>query len=614
MIVPLAFAGEPDPRNIHYLRAVARFPEGVTTERADEQLAALSARLVEEIETLPPGFQADAVPLTDEILGGVRPALVTLMAAVGFVLLIASVNVANLFLARSGARQAELRVRAALGAGRARLMGPVLAESALLALVGGGGGLVLASVATRFLTVADTTILPRLGDVGVDVTVALFAAGIAIVTALLFGLAPALRAARPDHVAGSGGLRLTGGVDRHRLRGALVVGELALALMLASGAGLLMKSFLRLSAVEPGFDPDRVLTMELTLPEARYQEQSASRLFYRELLERVRALPGVTSAGAVSHLPLASNTGDWGVRIEGREEERLASGRRPWAQRIVTTEGYFDTLGNPLVDGRLVNDSDDAEAPPVVVINETMARRYFPDGAPIGKRFKLSSDIDTVYRTIVGVVSDTRHDGLDAEVRPEMYLPHSQFPATADFVVGTMTLVVRSSADPFALTPLIRSEVAALDPDVPVSRVASMEDVVSASTSVERLNVALFAFFGALALALVAVGVYGVIASLVSERMREVGIRMALGAHPRDVLVSVLGRGLALAGVGIAIGLVGTYGLGRAIEGMLFGVSWYDPATLVLIPVVVLIVALGACYFPARRATRVDPVEVLRYQ
>ena len=274
----------------------------------------------------------------------------------------------------------------------------------------------------------------------------------------------------------------------------------------------------------------------------------------------------------------------------------------------------FRNLGKPTHRRRLVDDTDGADTQPVVVVNETLQRRYFPDGSAVGQRFKLSSDIDVVYRRIVGVVADTQHDGLDAEVRPEMYLPYSQFPATADFVVGTMSLVVRTSGDPLSLAAEIRDTVRGIDADVPVSWVASMEEVVTASTSIERLNVALFGFFGVLALALVSVGVYGVIASLVTERLREVGIRMALGARPRTVLLLVLGRGLALALAGIAIGVAGTLGVGRALSGMLYGVSWYDPITLVSIPVLVLVVALLACYFPARRAMRVDPVEVLRYQ
>lgn len=611
--VPLALDAEPDPRNIHYLRTVGRLRDGVTLSSAQEQLAALSERLVEEIGTLPPQFLAAAVPVQREILGEVRPVLLVLFAAVGFVLLIACVNVANLYLARSDGRQRELGIRAALGAGRGRLIGQLFAESLVLAAIGGTLGVLLAVGATRAVIALDPPNLPRVSEIGVDLGVVGFTAFVTVVAACLFGLAPILKVARGELGAAKGGYRgATAAPGRDRLRRALVVAEVALTLMLATGAGLLVRSFVRLQGVEPGFEPEGVLTLELSLPPASYTETGDARGFYRELLDRVRALPSVIEAGAVSHLPLASDTGDWGVRIEGREEERLASGRRPWAERIVTTDGYFEALQRPLVEGRLTSEADLAETRPVVVINETMSRRYWPEASPVGKRFKLSSDIDPVYRTVIGVVGDVPHDGLDADVRPEMYLPHAQFPASSNFTVRSMSLVIRAAVDPLALAPAVREEVAALDTNVPVSRVQSMNEVVRSSTSTERLSVALFGFFGVLGLLLVSVGVYGVMAYVVSTRAREVGIRMALGARPRTVLRSVLGQGLSLGVVGTIVGIVGSLFAGRIMNGLLYDVSWYDPTTLTGVTVLVLTVALGACYFPARRATRVDPVEVLR--
>ncbi len=614
LYVPMVVPDEPDPRNIHYLRAVARLRDGVSLAQANTQLSAFSERLTQEISTLPPTFQAVARPVREVVVGEIRPMLLVLFGAVGLVLLIACVNVANLMLARSDARMREMSIRAAIGAGRARLVRQLITESTVLAILGGSVGLLIAWGATAAVVRFSPPNVPRLDQIGLDLRVVAFTGGVAILTGLFFGIAPALKASRQNSqaVLHEGGRAATVGEARHRLRRLLVVTEIALALMLAIGAGLLVKSFVRLQAVEPGFNAEHVLTMRLTLPSADYRDASAARTFYRDLLERVRAIPGVVNAGAISHLPLANRTGDWGVRIEGREEERLPSGRRPWSDRMVVTENYFNALGIEVLDGRTLSTTDDAGATQVVVINEAMAKAYWPDRSPLGLRFKLSTNIDTLYRTIVGVVANVKHGGLRNESRPEMYLPHSQFPSTDNFPVNSMSLVVRSGGDPLILTSALRRALAALDRNVPVSSVRSMDEVVSASTSTDRLNVVLFGFFGLLGLSLVSVGVYGVMSYWVSQRTRELGIRIALGAAPRTVLGMVVGHGAVLAVIGVAVGIAGALTLGRFLSSLLFGVSSHDVATFLTVPIIVAGVAVLACYVPARRATRVDPIQVLR--
>ena len=396
------------------------------------------------------------------------------------------------------------------------------------------------------------------------------------------------------------------------MRSLLVVGEMALAVMLAVGGGLLVRSFIALQAVDSGMDTQRVLTMNLSLPSGRYGDKVAARAFYRDLLDRLRALPGVEAVGATRNLPMSSNTGDWGIRVEGREEERLPSGRRLWGDWFVVTTDYFTAMGIELDDGRFTAAADDAEAPRVVLVNAELARRYFPDGDVLGQRFKMSADIDEVYRTIVGIVGDVKHRGLDAETRPEFYLPHAQFPATQTFPVGAMTLVAKTAGDPLTLAAAFRGEARQLDPDVPVAGVRSMEQVVERSTSVRRLNVMLFGAFGLIGLLLVAVGVYGVMAYTVAQRTRELGVRMALGAGSHQVMRLVIGEGMVLSLVGVGIGIGGALALIRVLAGMLFGVGTHDPMTFVAIPIILTGVALAACYLPARRATRVDPMVALR--
>lgn len=614
LYIPQVFGPDPDPENIHYLSAVALFNDGVSIEGARDRLAALSLRLREELPTLPPTFTAAVVPVRQQVLGEVRPVLLILLGSVALVLVIACVNVANLFLSRADGRRREISIRAALGAGRGRIVRQLLTESVVLAAIGGGLGVAIAALAGDVMIRFNPTNIPRIDQIGVDFRVVAFTAAMSLVAALLAGLVPALSASR-------GVLRgslqdidknTTSGVRRGKLRQLLVMSEMALAVMLTIGAGLLLKSFRELSSVPPGFDPTQVLTAQISLPAADYPDAQSARAFYRDLLEHIRSMPSVAAAGAITQLPLASNPGDWGIRIEGREEERLASGRRPFADRLIVTAGYFEVLRIPLVAGRTFSTADHTTAAPVVVINEETARRYWPNESAIGKRFYLSANIDTVYRTVIGVVHNVKHGGLGAEARPEMYLPHSQHPSSQDFPIGTMTIVIRANGDPVALTGELRRAVTDIDATVPLARLRTMESVVQASTASERLNVVLFGVFGLLGLALVSVGVYGVMSHFISQRTREFGIRLALGATPRLVLGTVVAQGLGLAIVGSVIGVSGALALGRFLSGLLFGVAWNDLATFVAVPALVTGLAVLACVVPARRATRVDTIEVLR--
>ena len=605
---------DPDPQNLHYLRAVARLRDDVTLMQTRGHMTTVGERLKEELGTLPPTFVPATVPVREVVLGEIQPILLILLGSVGLVLLIACVNVANLFLARSDGRTTETALRLALGAARSRLVQQVLTESVVLAILGGGLGLLIALVATDMVVTLNPPNVPRIDQIGINLSVIAFTTGLSFATALLFGLGPALITSKRDLQSSlhDGGKSSTSGAGRNRFRRTLVVTEVALAVMLAVGAGLLIRSFTALQAVEPGLNPNRVLTTRLTLPSSRYSDAASARAFYRNVLERVRALPGVVGAGATTLVPLASNPGDWGIRIEGREEERLASGRRPWADRIVITDGYFEALDIPVVEGRSLSVTDDVDGEQIVFVNETAARRYWPNESAVGKRFKLSANIDTIYRTVAGVTADVRHGGLAAEPRPQMYLPHAQHSATQNFPIGSMNLMIRTANDPLALAGTVRRTVAALDPGVPLSSVRTMDDVVAASTSTERLNVTLFGVFGLLGLLLVSVGVYGVMSYFISQRARELGIRIALGAAPRSVLRLVVNHGLRLALVGAAVGVVGALSLGRFLSNLLYGVTWHDPITLVTVPALVTGVAVLACVIPARRAVRVDPINVLR--
>lgn len=608
VLMPAAFS-DPDPRNLHYLDGFARLRAGISLEEASAAMHGLALQLRGEIATLPTRFDLEIHPLGEELFGRLRPALLALLAAVGLVLLIACVNVVSLLLARSESRQREFAVRSALGAGRGQIARQLLTESGILAAAGGLLGLAFASWCLHALIALSPPDLPRIDEIALDGRVLGFTALVSMLTALVFGGVPALRLRlNPASALRAGGRGVTG----MRLGRGLIVAEVALGLLLAIGAGLVMKSFLRLTARGPGFDTHNLLTVELSLPGSSYQNPDQARFFYQSLLERIRGIPQVSAAGAVTSLPLLSDPGDWGIRIAGREEEILPSGRKPFGDWHVASAGYFEAMKIPVVAGRTFSAEDRARGHQVVVINQAMARAYWGGRSPIGERFKMSSTMDTVYRTIIGVVADVRQDGLDQDVLPELFLPHSQFPNGDGSPVRSMALVIRSSADPARFVAAIRRAVSETDPVVPIARVETMDQILAQSTSVRRLHLLVFGVFAAVALVLIAVGAYGIMSYQVHQRSRELGIRMALGAQRGQVLRMVLGQGMSAALAGVALGVAAALVLTRLIASIVYGVSVTDPGVFLLAPAVLVVVALAANVGPAIRAIRADPGVALR--
>jgi putative ABC transport system permease protein len=525
---------------------------------------------------------------------------------VGLVLLIACANVANLLLARAAAREKEVAIRAALGASRARLIRQHLTESIVLAVIGGALGLLLAFWMVDLLVSFAPTGTPRIEEVAIDPAVLLFTLGIALLTGVAFGLAPALLASRTNFSSAlKEGGRDTSTTSRgSRVRSALVVSEVALALMLLIGAGLLIKSFVNLQHVDPGFNPKNVLRVDITIPRTRYPERNQSAAFYKQLLDRVSTLPGVDYAGAVSSLPLSGGGTDSNFAIEGQPPAE--PDRRPVAWYSSITPGYFRAMGVRLVKGRDLTDLDSADAAKVVIVSETMARRYFPDSEPLGKRLVFGGGKD--LREIVAVVSDVKFFGLNVDSRPSMYFPHAQNPARG------MSLVVRSQGDPMTLAAAIRGEVSRLDPDLAVSNVMTIEQLVGTSLAEPRFVLMLLGAFAVVAMLLSAIGVYGVVSYSVTQRSHEIGVRMALGARASDVLKLVVGQGMTLVLGGVGLGLIAAYAMTRVMETLLFGVRATDVTTFASTALLLAGVALGACLVPARRATKVDPMESLRYE
>jgi putative ABC transport system permease protein len=594
---------QPPSRTNHFLRVYARLKDGVTIEGARAEMDRVGTQLQQQYPEANRDHSAHVAALGDELRGPVRAGLLLLLAAVAFVLLIACVNVANLLLAKAASRRREMAVRAALGAGRARLVGQALTESVMLALAGGAAGLLVARWGIVLLRQLAPAGVPILGveHIGLDGRVLLFTFAISVMTGILFGLLPAWQLARQDvNESLKEGGRSPGGV-RRRLRLALVISEIALASMLLVGAGLTLRSFQTLLHTEPGFDPRELVTAYITLPRSRYPDDTTKIATYDEIERRLASLPGVRSVGGTSHLPLASQDSRGGVRIEGREPTPDTPTR---AHLRAVTLDYFRTMGMTLTAGRGFAPTDHSEAPFVVIVNETMARRYWPGQSPVGKRVAMGSVAR--WREVVGIVKDVKHWGLERPVNPEMYLPQKQM------VWDGLTFVVATSTDPAALIGPIREQLRAVDRDLPLSDLRTMEQVAAQSVAERRGTMLILAAFGILALILAAAGIYGVTAHLVALRTAEIGIRMTLGARPSDVLRLVLREGAVQAAAGLVVGLGGAVLIMRAFRTMLFGVSPTDPLTLAAVAGILFGTTLLACVLPARRAMRVDPVTALR--
>jgi putative ABC transport system permease protein len=609
---PILQMSPPTRRPPFSLWMVGRVAKGVGPSRLQAELAAMH----DAVERVYPDPQkADwafvAEPMKEVITGNVRPALLVLLVAVGFVLLIAASNVANLLLSNSAAREKEIAVRAALGAGRARLIRQLLTESLLLALAGGGLGLLLAIWGLDLLPALEPGNLPRLGEVKIDNAVLLFTSLVSLATGVLFGLAPALQISRGrlGEVLKESARSVTGGRARQRLRGLLVVTQTTLAMMLLVAAGLMVRSFISLVRLDPGFAPEGLLTAQVSLPKARYPQPARQAAFYRELVERAARLPGVRFASISDSIPPERVSTLEIFEVEGKPVPPGAN--RPMGQELVVGPDYFRALGIPLLQGRALDAQDTQKSLPAVVINRTMAQRFFPGGEALGKRMQAGGfGPEETWFTVVGVAGDVQYSGLSAAPEPTFYLPYEQ----NLWAGGEMNLVLRASTDPEGLVEALRGEVRALDPSLPLSNIQTGKQLLFAAAARSRFQTLLIALFAFVALVLSGVGIYGVISYAAAQRTHEIGVRLALGARPRDVIAMVVGQGMRLAIAGVGLGLVGAFSLTWLMQGLLFHVGASDPLTYVSIAVLLSLVALLACYLPARRASKVDPMNALRYE
>ncbi len=591
-----------------YFNMIARLRPGETLQRARAELDAINASYKQQF-----GSNADATKfgisaqtLEDSLVGGLRSSLLVLLAAVGFVLLIACANVANLLLARATAREREIAVRKALGASGGRLVRQLLSESVLLSVCGGALGVFLAAALLPAVRSISPGAVPRLAEAKIDGVVLIFSLVLCVITGIVFGLVPALQASKKDlHATLKEGSRGSSeGGRRGRFRAFLVVAEIGLALMLMTVAGLLMQSFSRLMQVNPGFSPKNLMAFPLTLPPSRYAKPELQAQFYQQVLEHVKALPEVQAAGITSYLPLGGGARYVFVCPEGLVCQGV--GKDPTSVVRQVSSGYFETIRTPLLSGRTIDEKDIAGGAPVAVINETAAKHFFAGQNPIGKHIANSRDM--VQREIVGVVADVKFNTLDAANVEEMYLPMAQVPWP------NTSLLVRSQANSQSLVAAVRAKIAEVDPNLPVSRIATMEEIVGASVAQPKLTMQFAGVFAGFALLLAAIGIYGVMAYSVTARWQEMGIRAALGARPTDILRLVVGQGMRMALVGVALGIVVSLLLTRLLSSLLFGVSAADPLVFSIAALVLGGVAFLACYIPARRATRVDPIIVLRYE
>jgi putative ABC transport system permease protein len=609
--VPAAFSQEElAERDSHYLIVVGRIKSGVTIEQARADIGTITERISRDHPNEAEFLRSDVVPLHELLAGRARRPLMMLLVAVGFVLLIACANIASLLLSRAASRRREMAVRTALGANRARVVRQLLTESVLLAGAGGAAGLLFSLWSFTLLKQLIPEGMLLTARLEIDLPVLVFTLVVSLITGMVFGLAPAMQASKVDlnQALKEGGGRAGAGAAGNRLRGAFVVAEVALALVLLVGAGLLIQTVFHLHDQYSGFEPDKLLTMRTVLPTNKYDEHPKRVAFYDQVLERISALPGVVSVAYTTSVPLEWKGGANGFTIEGRQIE---PGVFTNAIHRQISPDYFRTMGIRLRQGRYFDERDDKQSVPVVIINETMARQFWPGEDPLGKRIKFGME-GAPWITIVGIVDDVRQMGMDVAVKAEMYLPYKQ--VTTHQFYTPRDLAIRSAGDPLDLVAAVREEIRAVDPDQPVSNIATMEEVLSEEAAPRSLGMILVSAFAALALLLSSLGIYGVLSFFVSQQTSEIGIRLALGAQPRDILARVVKKGMSWALLGIGIGSLAAFALTRLMASLLFGVSATDPATFGLVVLLLVAVALLACYLPAQRAMRVDPMVALRYE
>ena len=607
--VPLTTDDVPLIRNIRNLKMIGRLKAGVAPQQAQAEINSIASRLAREYPDVNAGLESVVIPLHEQIVGDVREALLILLGAVVLVLLIACANIANLLLSKATARHKEIAIRTALGANRGRLLRQLLTESTLLGLLGGVFGFLVAYAGSKTLVSFGSLSIPQLTDFSFDMKVPLFALVVSLLTSLIFGLAPAIDASNPNlnEALKEGGRSSSGGATRARLRNALVITEVALAVVLVTASGLMLRSFVRLQGTSSGLNPHNLITLELELPDVRYHAAQQQTLFQQQLLQRVGSLPGVQNAATVDNLPFSGNAFNTSFTIEGRPTGPTTE--TPRAYYRVISPDYFPAIGIELHKGNQFTDRDTAEQPGVAIVNETAAQRYWPGVDPLGKRIKRGRpESKNPWLTVIGIVSGSRQLSLKEGSQPEIYVPYLQNPGL------TFTLVARTASDPRSLTGALRKEVLSADREIPAVNIKLMEELISNSVAKERFYVLLLGVFAALALILAAVGVYGVMSYSVTLRTRDIGIRMALGARPVDIFKHIVGQALLLGLIGLGVGIVLAIASTRVMSSLLYGINATDPLTLAITSLVLLAVALLASYLPARRATRVDPLVTLRYE
>jgi putative ABC transport system permease protein len=596
-------------RDVRTFFMIGRLRPGVTPTAAQSEMNVIASRLQKEYAAVDADMQVDVIPLRQQITGDIRLALIVLFGAVGCVLLIACANVANLLLAKASGRQKEVAIRTALGATRLRIIRQLLTEGMMLGLAGGLLGSLLAILVMRQLVIFSPANVSIPDNIGIDWKVLAFTLLLSLFTSFIFGLAPALQASKLDlnETLKEGGRGNSGGSQQNRLRSWLVVTEIALALVLLIAAGLMTKSFLRLQSVNPGFNPENLITLEMQLPESKYADKDRQAIFQKQLVQRLAQVPGVQSVGTVDNLPFSGNEFNAGLTIEGQPP--LNAAERPRAFLRNVSPNYFESMEIPLRKGRTFADSDNANAPGAAIINETAARKFWPNEEPIGKRFKRGkADSQNPWITVVGLVGAVSHTSLEVAAQPEVYLPFQQNPGL------NLTLIARTKSDPQAYAGAVRREVSALDNDLPVSNIKFMDEIIGKSVAQPRVYALLLGIFAGLALILASIGIYGVMSYTVIQRTHEIGIRMALGARPFDVVKLIVKQGMILGIAGIIIGLIVSFALTRVLASQLFGVTANDPITFIAISLLLMFVALVACYIPAKRATKVDPMVAVRYE